>query len=73
MGDGFDVIFRQFRGMFLAHAGVLLGGLSFFRHNKPLPNGFLSSDFMLSYILANSTVNGRLQLIVIPRCDSRQI
>jgi hypothetical protein len=73
MGDGFDVIFRQFRGMFLAHAGVLLGWLSFFRHNKPLPNGFLSSDFLLSYILANSTVNGRLQLIVIPRCDSRQI
>ena len=73
MGDGFDVIFRQFRGMFLAHAGVLLGWLSFFRHNKPLPNGFLSSDFLLSYILANSTVNGRLQLIVIPRCDSLQI
>ena len=73
MGDGFDVIFRQFRGMFLAHAGVLLGWLTFFGHNKPLPNGFLSSDFLLSYILANSTVNGRLQLIVIPRCDSRQI
>jgi hypothetical protein len=27
----------------------------------------------LSYILANSRVNGKLQLIVIPRCDSRQI
>ena len=38
MGDGFYVIFRQFRGMFLAHAGVLLGWLSFFGHNKPLPN-----------------------------------
>jgi hypothetical protein len=24
--------------MFLAHAGVLLGWLSFFGHNKPLPN-----------------------------------